>query len=45
MEFDIKKSKSFFGNGLLEKTVFDGKMTVKQLLLILVVVIAVLIVL
>ena len=45
MEFDVNKSKNFFGNGLLEKTLFDGKLTVKQLLLILVVVIAVIIVL
>jgi len=45
MEFDINKSKSFFGNGLMQKTLFNGRMTVKQLLLILVVLIAVLIVL
>ena len=45
MDIDVNKSKEFFGNGLLEKTLFDGKLTVKQLLLILIVIIAVVIVL
>ena len=45
MDFDIKKSKDFFGSDFTQKTLFNGRITVKQLILIIVVVIAVLIVL
>ncbi len=44
MDFDINKSKKFLGNGLFQKTLFDGRLSVKQLLLILVVIIAIVIV-
>ena len=45
MDFDVKKSKDFFGSDITQKTLFNGRITVKQLILIIVVVIAVLIVL